>query len=232
MTTSRAGGGGRLPRRSGLALAAAAVTIAAIVGYGLQTSPTAGESARVTLSDVRSGPDRSVQARVVLSPRDAANDAQWLSVTAWQGGGFVLDRLERVDQGVYRTTKPIPVHGNWKALLRLHRGDSLEAVPIYLPRDSAIPAPELPARSSFTREFVPDKQILQREAKDAPAALAVLAYLTVLGFALALLAVMAWALRRLALDGRAGTPRPRAGAPREGATAGTLREVVRPARAT
>jgi hypothetical protein len=199
------------PRHAGAALAGAALAIAAIVGYGLHTSPAPGESARVTLTDVRSGAERSVAARVVLSPIDAADDAQWLSITAWQGGGFVLDRLERVDRGVYRTTRPIPVHGDWKALLRLHRGDSLEAVPIYLPRDPAIPAPELPARRSFTRAFVPDKQILQREAKDAPGALAALAYLTVLGFALSLLAAMAWGLRRLALNGRAQAPAPPGG---------------------
>jgi hypothetical protein len=219
------------PRHASLALAAAALTIAAIVGYGLHTSSTPGESARVTLTDVRSGPDRSASARIVLSPRDAADGAQWLSMTSWQGGGFVLDRLERVDRGVYRTTKPIPVHGNWKALLRLHRGDSLEAVPIYLPRDPAIPAPEVPARHSFTRAFVPDKQLLQREAKSAPGALAALAYLTVLAFALALLAVMAWGLRRLARDGRAQTrTHPTSGG--EVAIAAKLLDVVRTPAAT
>jgi hypothetical protein len=220
------------PRRAGVALAAAAVTIVAIVGYGLHTSPAPGESARVTLTEVRTGPDRNVAARVAHTPRDAADDAQWLSITAWQGGGFVLDRLVRVDRGVYRTTRPIPVHGDWKALLRLHRGDSLAAVPIYLPSDPAIPAPEVPARRSFTREFVPDKQILQREAKDAPGALAALAYLTVLAFALALMAVIAWGLRRLALAGRAQTRTPPTTRPGELAIPGKLRDVVRPSTAT
>ena len=64
----------------------------------------------------------------------------------------MLDRLERVGPGVYQTTKPIPVHGEWKALLRLHRGNSLQAVPIYLPRDTAIPAAEVPADHA---SFVP-----------------------------------------------------------------------------
>ena len=75
-------------------------------------------------------------------------------------------------RGVYRTTKPIPVHGEWKALLRLHRGNSLQGVPIYLPRDPAIPAAEVPAERTFVRTFVPDKRLLQREAKDgtSPAA--------------------------------------------------------------
>jgi uncharacterized protein YndB with AHSA1/START domain len=222
----------RLPRRGGLALAAAAVTIAAIVGYGLHTSPSPGESAHVTLTDVRGGAERSVSARVVLSPRDAADDAQWLSMTAWQGGGLVLDRLERVDRGVYRTTEPIPVHGNWKALLRLHHGDSLQAVPIYLPRDPAIPAREVPAPTSFTREFVPDKQILQREAKSSPGALSLLASSGVLAIALALLALMAWGLRRLALDGRAHSRTPPRSEIGKITIGGRLGKVVRPSAPT
>jgi hypothetical protein len=191
------------PQHAGLVLALAAVVVAAAVGYGLHTSPTPGESARVTLTEVRPGPERSVSARIELSPRAAADHAQWLTVTAWQGHGFVLDRLERVGEGVYRTTKPIPVHGKWKALLRLHRGDSLDAVPIYLPRDPNIPAAEVPARRSFRREFGPDKKILQREARDTSPWLAAFAYLTVLAFALGLLALLAWGLRRLALHGQA-----------------------------
>ena len=46
----------------------------------------------------------------------------WLTATAWQGGGLVVDRAARTGAGVYRTTRPIPVHGDWKALIRLHDG--------------------------------------------------------------------------------------------------------------
>lgn len=191
------------PRHAGVALLASAVVIAGVVGYGLQTSTAREASAQVILTDVRGGPDRTVSARVVLKPRDAADGAQWLTITAWQGGGLVLDRLERVGPGVFRSTKPIPVHGNWKALLRLHRGDSLRAVPIYLPRDTAIPAREVPAGQSFTRSFVADKAILQREARDTSPWLSTIAYLSVLALALALLVGIALGLRRLALDGRA-----------------------------
>jgi hypothetical protein len=194
----------RRPRGMGLALAAASIAIVAMVGHGLHTSsPPAGEQARVTLTELGTGHGRTVSARVALDPRGAADDAQWLTVTAWQGGGFVLDRLDRVDRGVYRTTKPIPVDGNWKALLRLHSGGSLAAIPLYLPRDTAIPAAEVPASRTFTRSFVPDKRILQREAKDASSPwLSVTAYLAVLSLALALLAGIGWGLRRLALAGR------------------------------
>ena len=63
------------------------------------------------------------------------------------------------------SNEPIPVYGDWKAEFRLHHGRSLLGVPVYLPNDPAIPAKEVPARASFERPFVRDKQILQREAK-------------------------------------------------------------------
>jgi hypothetical protein len=202
------------PRAAMPALVAASLALAMLIGYGLQTSPTPGESARVSLTDVGRGTDRHVSARIELSPRGAADDARWVTVTAWQGGGFVLDTLERVQPGVYRTTKPIPVHGEWKALLRLHRGNSLQGVPIYLPRDPAIPAVVVPAERTFVRTFVPDKRLLQREAKDGTSALlSVAAYGTVLAIALSLLGGIAWGLGRLARAGQADWGPPRSGRP-------------------
>ena len=48
----------------------------------------------------------------------------------------------------------------------MQQGDSLIAMPIYMPKDSAIPAPEVPAKASFTRAFLRDKKVLQREQKE------------------------------------------------------------------
>ena len=197
------------PRAAMPALVAASLALAVRIGYGLQTSPIPGESARVSLTDVGRGAALHVYARIELSPRGAADDSRWLTVTAWQGGGFVLDKLERVEPGVYRTTKPIPVHGEWKTLLRLHRGNSLQGVPIYLPRDPAIPAAEVPAERNFVRTFVPDKRLLQREAKDGTSPLlSVAGYGTVLAIALSLLGGIAWGLARLAGAGRTDWRRP------------------------
>ena len=45
-----------------------------------------------------------------LDPPDAADDANWLYLLGWQGGDDrVVDRLERVGDGVYRSTEPIPL---------------------------------------------------------------------------------------------------------------------------
>ena len=188
------------PRAAMPALVAASLALAMLIGYGLQTSPDPGrERAGEPHRRAAAAADRHVSARIELSPRDAADDARWLTVTAWQGGGFVLDNLERVEPGVYRTTKPIPVHGEWKTILRLHRGNSLQGVPIYLPRDPAIPAVEVPAERTFVRTFVPDKRLLQSEAKDGTSPLlSVAAYGTVLAIALSLLGGIAWGLARLA----------------------------------
>jgi hypothetical protein len=63
----------------------------------------------VRLQDVPGGGPRAVTATVAVDPPSAAADAKWLTMTAWQGGGLVGDRLGRVREGVYRTSEPIPV---------------------------------------------------------------------------------------------------------------------------
>ena len=77
--------------------------------------------------------------------------------------GLVIDRLDKVGPGHYRSTQPIPVWGSWKSLLRVQDGYTMTAVPIFEPADDAIPAPEVPALASSTRPFVQEVTILQRE---------------------------------------------------------------------
>jgi hypothetical protein len=119
-------------------------------------------------------------------------------VSSWQGGGSVIDPLRRVGEGVYTTTKPIPVSGDWKTTLRLQRGASVLSVPVYMPNDPAIPAKGVPASAHFDRAFVYDKKNLQREQKkDVPSILTTLAYLAVLALALGLIALIVWGLMRV-----------------------------------
>ena len=194
------------PRRGvKAALAVAFVAMFAMVAYGLNVNNSAnGATAHFQLRNVDAGPDRSVQARVTLDPRTAADGSKWVTATAWQGGGLVVNRLKKLSEGVYETTKPIPVNGNWKALLRVHTGTKILGAPIYLPNDPAIPAKEVPARLDMTRPLTSDHKILQREAKSASGILPKFAYGAVLAIALALCALMAWGLGRLARDGDAG----------------------------
>jgi len=194
------------PPRLRLATAVAAIGVAALVGVALNKTADTSTRVRVALTDVQSGPARTVAATVTLDPPSAAAHPEWLTATAWQGGGLVVDRLQPVGPGRYRTTKPIPVHDNWKALIRLHEGTALSAVPIYLPDDPAIPARGVPASASFTRTFVADHKILQREQKAAGSGLSAIAYAVVASIALSLLAFLAWGLHRL---GSEATPRGR-----------------------
>ena len=142
-----------------------------------------------------------------VDPPGAVGDKPEFGVTAWQGGGKVLDPLERIGPGRYRTTKPVPVHGGWKSTLRVQQAARSSRCRSSS-RDRAIPAPETPATASFTRSFQPDIVVLQRERKfDVPSALGAVAYLTVLAIALALFVLIAWSL--LSRRGRAGAPRAR-----------------------
>ena len=90
------------------------------------SSPTT-PARTVTLTEVTGSPNRTVNATVRFTPKDAANDADWLRTIAWQGndGPLVTDELQRISEGVYRTTAPLPVDGTWKTAIRLHRGTVL-----------------------------------------------------------------------------------------------------------
>jgi hypothetical protein len=192
------------------ALAVGFIAIFAMVAYGLHVNNNAnGATAQFQLHNVDGGtPGRYVQGRVTLDPRTAADHSKWVTVTAWQGRGkLVVNRLKKLSEGVYETTQPIPVHGDWKALLRVHKGDSILGAPIYLPEDKAIPGAHLVrAQTSMTRPITSDHKILQRESKSASGILPKFAYGGVLAIALALCALMAWGLARLARDGDASTP--------------------------
>jgi hypothetical protein len=190
-----------LPRTRSLrtAGAVAATGVAAMIAFAMYTPGQDGISATVALQEVQGGPERTVNATVTFSPRDAAEDAEWVTTTAWQGGGLEVERLRKVATGVYETTEPVPVHGSWKTVVRLHDGNSLMGIPIFLPEDPAIPAEGVPATARFERTFVQDNEILQREQKDTAAALPLLGYGAVLAIALGLLALLAWGLHRLAV---------------------------------
>ena len=52
--------------------------------------------------------------------------------------GLVIDTLEKVGPGHYRSTQPVPVWGSWKTLLRVQDGRTMAGVLIYLPDDPGI----------------------------------------------------------------------------------------------
>jgi hypothetical protein len=104
---------------------------------------------------------------VQLTPATAADEARWFQVSAWQGGGLVLENLEPVagEPGRYRTTEPVPVDGAWKTIVRLHRGGEIMAVPVFLPADPEIDEPEISAIDR-TMAMEPETRYLLRETRD------------------------------------------------------------------
>ena len=171
-----------------------AVAIFALVGFGLLSTGSQGVRATVTLASQDA--DRS-QLTVRVDPEDGADSAEWFTATSWQGGGLVVDRLERVAPGEYRTTEPVPITGDWKTMLRLHRGTALTALPVYLPEDAAIPVKGIPAGERLDRAFGPEQKLLQRERKSAAGWLWAFAYGVVLLIALSFLAALVWGVHRV-----------------------------------
>jgi hypothetical protein len=188
------------------ALPVALVALVAVIAYATPISEGEEVIGRVTLSEAKPPPQREVDATVRLDPPDAADDARWFVTTAWQGneGRSVVDKMEEVSPGVWRTTKSVPVYGNWKASIRLAKDSAVQGLPVFFPPDPAIPVEGIPARDSFTRLFQVDKQLLQREQKPGVSgALVAFGYITVLIIGLGLYASMGWGLallqRRLAV---------------------------------
>jgi len=199
--------GQRLPRRA-IGIGLVALTVLAIGGAtanGLRYTVPENATATIALTEIPgNGDQRMVSADVRINPPDLVSDSpDWVSILAWQGRlanhrGQVIDNLDKIGPGHYRSTEPIPVWGSWKTLLRVHDGKKLAAVPIYLAADPGIGTPEIPAEASMTRPFVADITILQRErSPDTPQVLWLAGGLIVLGATLIMIAGLTWGAGRL-----------------------------------
>lgn len=194
--------GQRLPRRAisvGL-VALTVVAIGATAANGLRYNVPETATASFTLTEAPSvNGQRYVTADVRFNPPDVVGDnPNWVSVLGWQGGlvnerGQFVDNLEKVGSGHYVSTQPMPVDGTWKTLLRVHDGKTFTAVPIYLAGDPGIGAEEVPAEPQFTRPFVSEITILQRErSPDIPQSLWLIGCLVVLACTLTMIAGITW----------------------------------------
>jgi hypothetical protein len=203
---------GRLPRPSlsRPVLVASLLVLAAATTNGLLATVPDDRTASVALTPAGPG---TVDAVVTLS--QDVDDPAWLQITAWQGGGLVVDRLERTGPATYRSTVPLPVTGGWKTLLRLHDGRELTATPIFLPADEAIGAEEVPAVTA-TRPFTQEIEILQRERDlGVPGWTYAAASLFVLGCSIVLVLALAVGVARLSRRLRPADGGPADGGPAE-----------------
>ncbi|HEX6348566.1 MAG TPA: hypothetical protein VF160_04155 [Candidatus Dormibacteraeota bacterium] len=177
-----------LPR---LAVPLAAVALVATLAVPL---PRTSVNASAVLTAQPAGPpqgfapDRSgvptlrqeywIEAR--LKPADAAASPDWFRVAAWQGGQVRDIDMVQVGPGDYRSSRPVPTGGTWKAILFLARGDVVSAAPIAMPRDADYgqPGVQPPAGGApATRQFVPASQLLMSESHSASPLVADVAYL-------------------------------------------------------
>lgn len=180
-------------------------TIAGSILYGLNIKVPDNATATIVLTDAAPVDGfRMATADVRISPESTvSDDPEWVTVLAWQGGGdtlhgLVVDRLDRVGPGHYRSTKPVPVSGTWKTVFRIQDGDILTGAPIYLAGDPAIGAAEVSALPTFTRPLQGEIEMLQRERKfDHPAWLFSLATWIVAAMTIILVWVLSWGAARI-----------------------------------
>src|SRR5207302_4150981 len=84
----------RQPTPRGLAAAAWLIALVCIA-YPLPMTAPKGINASVRTTDAPVGPDRHINVDLTLHPANAADHANWLTITSWQGrrtgdGGLVL----------------------------------------------------------------------------------------------------------------------------------------------
>lgn len=149
---------GRIPATI---LAAAGLGVLFTLAWPMPRTADPGVTARLQITDAGS---EEVVVHVDLDPDDAAADARWFEVIAWQGGGLELVDLERTGPGTYTSAEPVPAGGDWKTMVRIHRGTDMMSVPVFLPADPEIEEPKIPA-TDRTATFVRDQDYLMRETE-------------------------------------------------------------------
>ncbi|TDD17669.1 hypothetical protein E1218_27465 [Kribbella turkmenica] len=150
-----------------------AVGSAVVLGtvfFCVPRSADPGVSAAVSLERVATGAEPTAYVTVKLQPGDAAEEARWFEAMAWQGGGFLTHRMEKVAGGTYRSADPLPMYGRWKSMIRLHQGQrDLVSMWVYAPEDAGIGKPAVQVSDGQTVGFVDEQQVLRREERtDVP----------------------------------------------------------------
>jgi hypothetical protein len=146
------------------------VAVLAALFFCVPRSADPGVSATVSLDRVATGSEPTAYVTVKLRPADAAAGARWFEAMAWQGGGLMTHRMQKVADGTYRSAQPLPMYGKWKSMIRLHQGQrDMVASWVYAPEDLAIEKPAIQVSDGQTVEFISEQQVLRREERtDVP----------------------------------------------------------------
>jgi hypothetical protein len=194
------------PRTARLLALGAAAAFLIVGANALVHSEQSNVRATIALKPTSPG---HANVSATFDPPSAAKDAEWVDGLAWQGNGLIVRHMKHVGGGTWTTTRPLPLYGHWKTMLRVHKGRSMLSAGLYLRADPAIPYKGLRAANGSTQTMVYDQHFLQLERKpDTPTYLwtpAVAIVLLALGGFLGLLAIGVGRLGR--------PPRPDAPAP-------------------
>ena len=180
--------------------AVATVAIVAVVGLNVGDQTPSGWRAQVELTDVKTGPERTVDATVRLDPADARR-RRLLGPGDRLAGRWPRRRPARA--GLPRRLRDDPADPGPRDLEDADPAPARQlrrrAAGLPAPRTRAIPAPAVTAPARFERAFTDETEILQREQKsDVPSYLAAIAYTVVAAIVLAILLLLGWVLTRIA----------------------------------
>lgn len=154
-----------------LAVGGAALAIGLAANASLTNNP-ANLTATMALANFREavadggGRTEVADLRVSLSDPDLAVDPNWAYVLGWQGGGRFLADLVRQGDGTLVASEPVPVGGDWKSFVRIHKERVQVAAPVRMPADPAVQFAGFPAEAQVTRPLVRDTKLLQIERKE------------------------------------------------------------------
>jgi hypothetical protein len=150
------------PRTARLLAAGAAAALLIVGANALVHSEQSNVGATISLRPATPG-HAYVTAR--FDPPSAAQNAEWVDGLAWQGSGLIVRHMKHLGGGTWTTTRPLPLSGHWKTMLRIHKGRSMLAAGLYLRPDPAIPYKGLRAANGSTQTMVYDQHFLQLERK-------------------------------------------------------------------
>jgi hypothetical protein len=181
------------------------LAIEACAANGLVTTRPTDLQATMTVTPVGQD-DARATAQFEFTRPPSEGEPAWLTVTSWQGGGakgLHVDHLHKLSATRYETTESMPISGSWKTMVRLQDGRHIAAMPVFLPADSALDKPEIPATDGAQRPIGNEKVLLQRELKDGvPPWLWLVAGLVVLLCSLVLVLSLGWGTARFSAHRR------------------------------
>ena len=184
--------------RALLATAFAAVAVGLVVPLPRNTAPMTavmrtvpvGPAVAAVNRDGLPSPVQQYDVDLVVSPRDAAQGADWFEALSWQGGGMRDTPLVEVRPGEYRTASAVPGGGSWKTVVWLAKHDVMMSVPVSFPLDLEYGQAPITPKPVQSVSFVASRSLLMRETHGGAVWPMILAYGGLLGVALLWIGVL------------------------------------------